>query len=203
MAIALTSRDALRSVERVGVRILTTEQPSDADLVAAISRREEPALEAIFNRHGGAVQAVAKRVLRDPALAEDIVQDVFVSLWDGPGGFDANRGSLRTYLTTIAHRRAVDVVRSETARTKRQDRYEPTPQPDIDEVVWMNSLSASVREAVEDLSDGEKDAISLAYFSGLTYVEVANALGQPEGTVKSRIRSGMSKLRVALAGQTI
>ena len=203
MAIALTSGDALRSFGRVGARVLSFERHDDAEFVAAIKRRDETGLEAVFSRYGGAVQAVATRVLRDPALAEDVVQDVFVSFWDKPDGFDSSRGSLRTYLTTIAHRRSVDVVRSETARSKRQDRWEPTPQPDIDEVVWINSLSDTVRDAVGDLSDGEKDAISLAYFGGLTYIEVAKALGEPEGTVKSRIRSGMSKLRVSLAGHSL
>jgi RNA polymerase sigma-70 factor (ECF subfamily) len=133
-------------------------------------------------------------------LAEDVVQDVFVSLWKAPHKYDPNRGTLRTFLITLAHRRAVDTVRSEEARFKREEKVPDDVAPSIDEEVWTRALSDSVRQALEGLSDGEREAITLAYFSGLSYVEVAERLGAPEGTVKSRIRSGMRKLSVSLAG---
>ena len=181
--------------------IVTGERNDDVGLAAAVAAGDETALEAVYRNHGGAVRAVARRVLRDEALAEDVVQEVFVSFWKDPGRFSAQRGSLRTFLVTIAHRRAVDAVRSETARTRREDTSTLPDQPvDLEEEVWVRTQSEAVRRAVAGLTEGERDAISLAYFRGLTYVEVAKHLDQPEGTVKSRIRSGMKKLAEALPG---
>lgn len=172
----------------------------DATLVARIAEGDRDALETVFQRYGGAVESMARRVLRSEALAEDTVQEVFVAFWESPERFDPARGSLRTFLLTLAHRRAVDLVRSEQARFNREERMPADPPASIDDEVWSRTVSAEVREAVESLSEGEKVAIKLAYFGHMTYVEVAEHLGVPEGTVKSRIRSGMRRLSVALAG---
>lgn len=145
---------------------------------------------------------MAVRVLRDETLAEDVVQDVFVSFWKSPHKYDPNRGSLRTFLLTIAHRRAVDVVRSETARTRREETTPWESPYDIEDEVWSKALSETVRDALSDLAEDERKAIAMAYFGGLSYVEVARRLGAPEGTVKSRIRAGMKKLSVSLTGVT-
>lgn len=178
---------------------VSDDHSEDAGLVAGVLSGEDTALESIYRKYGGAVQYVARKVLRDDILAEDVVQDVFVSFWKSPQGFDPDRGSLRTYLITIAHRRAVDVVRSEEARTRREETSLPEDrEPAIDEIIWARRQSEAVREAVATLDEDERKAISLAYFNGLTYVEVARTLEQPEGTVKSRIRSGMKKLAIAL-----
>ncbi len=179
--------------------LVTNGPAADAGLVAGVIDGDEAALESIYREYGGAVKHLASRVLRDDALAEDVVQDVFVSFWKSPGNFDSERGSLRTYLLTIAHRRAVDVVRSEEARNRREDASSPGESIDLEHEVWVRSQSEMVRRAVAGLGDDERKAISLAYFGGLSYVEVAKQLGQPEGTVKSRIRSGMRKLSTALA----
>lgn len=178
---------------------MTNGPAADAGLVAGVIDGDEAALESIYREYGGAVKHVASRVLRDDVLAEDVVQDVFVSFWKSPGNFDSERGSLRTYLLTIAHRRAVDVVRSEEARNRREDASSPGESIDLEHEVWVRSQSEMVRRAVASLGDDERKAISLAYFGGLSYVEVAKQLGEPEGTVKSRIRSGMRKLSTALA----
>jgi len=179
---------------------VTGERNDDAGLAAAVAAGDESALETAYRKYGGAVRAVARRVVRDDALSEDVVQDVFVSFWRDPGRFDAQRGSLRTFLVTIAHRRAVDVVRSAHARTRREDASDPPDESiDLEEEVWIRTQSEAVRRAVAGLSEGEREAISLAYFRGLTYVEVAKHLDQPEGTVKSRIRSGMRKLSETLS----
>ncbi|MGD2061793.1 MAG: sigma-70 family RNA polymerase sigma factor [Acidimicrobiia bacterium] len=172
----------------------------DARLVQHVLDRDEKALEEIYRAHGGAVKNIARRVLSDDTLAEDVVQDVFVGFWNHPEKFDANRGALRTYLLTIAHRRAVDVVRSEVARTQREEKQPPPAETtDLESEIWQRSQSEIVRQAVANLGEDERKAISLAYFGGLTYVEVATALNEPEGTVKSRIRSGMKKLSAVLA----
>ena len=175
----------------------------DAGFVARLASGDRSALESLFNEHGGAVKSIAARVLRDDALADDVVQDTFVQLWRNPNRYDPARGTLRTFLVTIAHRRAVDIVRSEVARSRREQK---PPDPDystVEEEVWSRTLSETVRRALDELAEGERQAISLAYFSGLSYVEVAKKLGQPEGTVKSRIRSGMKKLSTSLVGEAL
>ena len=174
----------------------------DADLATRIAGRDQDALAEVFQAYGGAVKSVAFRVIRDQALAEDVVQDTFVALWRSPEKFDPTRGSLRTFLLTIAHRRAVDIVRSEEARARREARPPDPDHFDLEDEVWTRRLSADVRSALVDLSTDERQAISLAYFEGLSYVQVAEHLGAPEGTVKSRIRSGMRKLADSLEGVT-
>lgn len=170
----------------------------DARLAERIADGDRTALEAAFQAYSGAVKSVAIRVLRDQSLAEDVVQDTFVTFWNRPDRYDAARGTLRTFLLTIAHRRAVDVVRSEEARTRREARPPDPDHFDLEDEVWTRRLSEHVRAALEELSEGERQAISLAYYGGLSYVEVAERLGAPEGTVKSRIRSGMKKLATSL-----
>lgn len=179
---------------------VTQSSGDDSYLASAVAEGDRSALEAVFQRFGGAVHSMANRVLRDATLAEDVTQEVFVSFWRAPDKFDPERGSLRTFLMTLAHRRAVDTVRSEEARYRREEKVPDDVQPDIEEQVWQSSLSDTVRAALEELPDTEREAIALAYFGGLSYVEVARRLGAPEGTVKSRIRNGMKKLSVSLAG---
>lgn len=171
----------------------------DATLVARIAEGDRDALEAVFRLYGGAVKSMALRVLRNETLAEDTVQDVFVGFWESPERFDPARGSLRTFLVTIAHRRAVDAVRSEQARFNREEKVPEDVPGSVDDEVWSLVVSDQVRAAVESLADGEREAIELAYFGHLTYADVAKKLGLPEGTVKSRIRSGMRRLSLVLA----
>ncbi|MFP3915345.1 MAG: RNA polymerase sigma factor [Actinomycetota bacterium] len=171
----------------------------DAAVAARIAGGDRTALEDLYRELGGAVQSVAFRVLRDRSLAEDIVQETFLTLWRAPHRYQPERGSLRTFLQAIAHRRAVDVVRSEVARARREQRP-PEPDPtDVEEEVWVRSLSETVRAALDRLGEDERRAITLAYYGGYSYAELARRLGEPEGTVKSRIRSGMRKLSSALA----
>lgn len=175
-------------------------QGDDAALVSRVSEGDESALEQIYRAYGGALKSMAYRVLREEGLAEDVVQDTLLTLWRAPEKFDPERGSLRTFLLTLAHRRAVDIVRSEVARTKREEK---PPDPDytsVEDEVWSKALGETVRSALQELSEGEREAISMAYFGGYSYVEVAQRLGTPEGTVKSRIRNGMKKLSVSLQG---
>jgi RNA polymerase sigma-70 factor (ECF subfamily) len=196
---ALAKTNSIRSLGNGCLQRVSIESSEDARLVARVRDGDESALEAIYRKYGGAVGFVARRVLRDDALAEDVVQDVFVSFWRSPDRFDIGRGSLRSYLLTIAHRRAVDIVRSEEARSRREDTSPSPDNIDLEDEVWVRSQSEMVRSAVAGLGDDERAAISLAYFGGLTYAEVAKRLDEPEGTVKSRIRSGMKKLSETLS----
>lgn len=181
-------------------QLLSTANTVDADLAAGVSAGDRSALEVVFKEHGGAVKGVAWRVLKDENLAEDIVQETFVTFWDDPGKYNPDRGTLRTFLLTIAHRKAVDVVRSEVARTRREQRPPDPKHVDVEEEVGTRDLSETVRRALDELSEDEREAIVLAYYGGLSYVKVAERLALPEGTVKSRIRAGMKKLSTSLSG---
>jgi RNA polymerase sigma-70 factor (ECF subfamily) len=171
----------------------------DGALVTGIVNRDERAFEQVFHRHGSAIKAVAMRVLRDPALAEDVLQETLTGFWNAPDRFRADHGSLRSFLTTIAHRRAIDMVRSEVARARREQRPPDVDHTSVEDEALTRSVSDTVRRALADLPKDEREAIGLAYLEGMSYVEVARRLSQPEGTVKSRIRSGMRRLSSSLA----
>ena len=177
-------------------------EASDAALVVAIARFREEALAEVYRRHGDAAFGLAVRVLRDRALAEEIVQEVFVRLWHDPERFDPGRGSLRAFLMATVHSRAIDVVRAESSRRAREGRHQrlqPEPEYDLEQEVVELALAEQVREAFSVLTDDERRAIELAYLGGHTYREVAELLDQPEGTVKSRIRVGLRRLRDTLS----
>lgn len=173
---------------------------SDFTLVVGVARRDQAALGELFRRHGGSLFCAALRVLSARDLAEEVVQDVFVRLWRNPERFDAARGPLRPFLLAQSHGRAVDIVRSESARRRREEGDANTveTQSTVEDDVLDFVVGEKLREAVRSLRKTEREAISLAYFGGHSYVEVASLLGIPEGTAKSRIRSGLVRLRTAL-----
>jgi RNA polymerase sigma-70 factor (ECF subfamily) len=178
------------------------DEVSDARLVTAIARYSEVALAEVYRRHGRAVYGLARRVLHDATEAEDVTQEVFLRLWRQPDRFDPDRGSLRSFLLAQAHGRAVDAVRSMSSRRQREAREAVrTARADYDmqHEVWDLALADQVAHAMNELSGDERQAIELAYFDGRTYREVARLLEQPEGTIKSRIRTGMRRMREALA----
>jgi RNA polymerase sigma-70 factor, ECF subfamily len=174
---------------------------SDAQLMVAVARFRDDALAEAYRRHGGAVFGLARRVTGDAGDAEDVTQEVFVRLWRQPERFDSVRGSLRSFLLAQAHGRAVDLVRSRVARAKREERDARATAHggyDLEREVWDLALADQVARAVFALPDDERSAIELAYFEGHTYREVAVLLAQPEGTIKSRIRNGLRRMRSAL-----
>lgn len=169
----------------------------DALAIAGVRAGDERALREVYDRYARAMVGVAVRVLQDRTLAEDVVQTVFVRLWTAPDRFDPDRGPLRSYLFRETQSRAIDRVRAEEARRAREQRdqrEQVADAPDTEREVLARLRSERVREAMATLTEGERDAIALAYFSGRTYREVATELDVPEGTVKSRIRLGLAKL---------
>jgi RNA polymerase sigma-70 factor (ECF subfamily) len=174
---------------------------SDAVLVIGISRYQEQALAEAYRRHAGAVFGLARRLLVNATMAEEIVQEVFLRLWNQPEKFDPERGALRSYLLAQCHGRSVDLLRSESSRRNREERNALRTAEagyDLEHEVLDITVADRVKDAMGNLAEGERQAIELAYLVGLTYREVATALGQPEGTVKSRIRSGLKKMRIDL-----
>ena len=182
----------------------------DRELAARLVAGDENALAEIYDRYVGLVFAMARRVLCDDARAEDVTQEVFVSVWEQPDRFDPSRGSLRSWLGLLAHHRSVDRVRSEVRRTRGEARVDPvdvitTSHVDVDEALSGMWLAGRVREALDQLPPEQRDAVVLAYFGGRTYREVATELDIPEGTAKSRLRLALAKLddllRPSLMGQ--
>lgn len=170
----------------------------------AIGRWRQDALAEAYRRHAGAVFALARRVLNDTTGAEEVVQEVFIRLWNSPDKFDPERGTLRSYLLAQAHGRSVDLLRSDTSRKRREEREaRQTAESgyDLEHEVWDLAVADRVKTALVSLPVDERRAIELAYFGGHTYREVAQLLGSPEGTVKSRIRSGLRRLRTHLADE--
>jgi RNA polymerase sigma-70 factor, ECF subfamily len=181
-------------------------QASDAAVVVAIGRWRHDALAEAYRRHAGAVFALARRLLVDPGMAEEIVQEVFLRLWNQPDKFDPERGSLRAFLLAQTHGRSVDMLRAETSRRRREERDARSTAEagyDIEREVMDLSVADQVNEVMAVLPVDERRAIELAYFGGHTYRQVAVMLDQPEGTVKSRIRSGLKRLRHELGAAGI
>jgi RNA polymerase sigma-70 factor (ECF subfamily) len=178
----------------------------DVGLVIAIARYNGDAFAEAYRRHAGAVFALAQRLLWERALAEELVQETFLRLWEHPDRFDQARGSLRSFLLMDAHARGVDRIRSDSRRREREERTARAAvvaDYDLDLEAYDLDVAEQVREVMATLTDGERRAIELAYFGGHTYREVARILGEPEGTIKSRIRTGLMRLRTQLLDRGI
>jgi RNA polymerase sigma-70 factor (ECF subfamily) len=167
--------------------------------------RDPSALSDLYDQFGSYVFGLAARVIGDRHAAEDVTQEVFLSLWERPEAFEPTRGRLRTFLGTLAHRRAVDVVRREEARRRRaaRDAATTTPIPDVGELAMAIVAAEQVRAEVSRLPSEQRAAIELAYFGGRTYRQVAEELGIPEGTAKSRMRLGLGRIAQALEAQGV
>jgi RNA polymerase sigma factor, sigma-70 family len=173
---------------------------SDEALVALAARSEQSALAELYDRFGRPAYGLALRILRDEALAEDAVQEAFLALWRTAARFVPERGKASTWILTLVHRRAVDIVRREERR--RADALEQAPEPEsrvaVDEEAWLRLQRERVQDALRKLPDQQREAIELAYYGGFTQSELAERLGQPLGTIKSRMFGGLARLRELL-----
>jgi RNA polymerase sigma-70 factor (ECF subfamily) len=178
----------------------------DRALVAAIAGGDDDAMAEVVRLHRAPVIAFARRLVGDGARAEEISQEVFLRLWERSDRFDAKRGSLRTFLLAMTHGKALDVVRSDASRRGREAREvqgtDAVSQP-VEREIVERTVAEALRAALAQLPDGERRAVELAYFGGHSYRAVAELLGEPEGTVKSRIRNGLSRLRAVLEEQEL
>jgi RNA polymerase sigma factor (sigma-70 family) len=170
---------------------------SDGELMEAVERQSEGAYAELYRRHCGSIAAVTRMILGRGGPGDEVVADVFVALWLSPETFDPSRGSLLSFLRLKAKRRSIDVLRSERSRTRREQRdwfNGLVPAPGVESGVLASERAFDLRGAVADLRPVEREAIRLAFFEGMTYQAVAAFLNVAEGTVKSRIRSGLRHL---------
>jgi RNA polymerase sigma factor (sigma-70 family) len=176
---------------------------SDEALVALVARSSDAALGELYDRHGRTAYGLALRVVRDASLAEDVVQDAFLGVWRSATRFVPEQAKASTWIMTFVHRRAVDLVRREERR-----RGQPLEQADepvtssSEEDAWLRFERERVQEALAKLPDQQREAIELAYYGGFTQAQLAERLGQPLGTIKSRVFNGLGRLRELLAEGT-
>ncbi len=172
---------------------------SDEAIVALVARSDETALAELYDRFGRVAYGLAVRMLRDQSLAEDAVQEGFLSVWRNASRFVPERAKASTWILTLVHRRAVDLVRKEERR--RADSLELAPEAAtdaVDESAWLRLERERVQNALKQLPDPQREALELAYYGGFTQSELAERLGQPIGTIKSRMFTGLARLREIL-----
>jgi RNA polymerase sigma-70 factor (ECF subfamily) len=170
----------------------------EAHLLGRIVARDQAAVEELYARYSGPLYSLAFQVTRSEPSAQEVVQEVFIAVWNQAGRFDPARGSLGPWLYSLARHKAIDLVRRESNVRKRTAdvdlEFEMSPD-DVDHEAWLNLRRARVREAIATLSESQRTALELAFFGGLTHVEVAERLGIPLGTAKTRIRTALLNLR--------
>jgi RNA polymerase sigma factor (sigma-70 family) len=172
----------------------------DSELVALVAERDPGALEALYDRYGTVAYSLARRILTDGPLAEDVVRGVFLSLWRDAGRFDPERGTVATQLLSMTHHRAVEFIRGEENLRRRQAPGEALvhsgdTRRQVEGVTGAAARRAEVHAALAELAEAQREALLLAYFGGYTQREVASLVGVPLGTVKTRMAAGMRKLR--------
>ncbi len=176
------------------------------ELAAGIRRRDPQAMELLYDRLGGQAFGLAFRILGDGPSAEDVVQEAFLTLWRQAERLDPARGKVGSFLMTVVHHKAIDLLRSRRGEMKRRDPPDPPAfaqeGSDVLESVAESLGREAVRSALQSLPEEQRRPIELAYFQGLTHIEIADALAIPLGTVKSRLRLGLEKMRQALAMET-
>jgi RNA polymerase sigma-70 factor (ECF subfamily) len=172
--------------------------PSDLALVTAIRSGDQAAMGALYDRYSSIVYAVALRVLQETGAAEDVLQEIFMQLWRNPGAFDASRGNMAAWLAVIARHRAIDALRRRRPESDIAD-VVVSVEPDLASDADRSRAMDKVRGALEAMPSPQRSALEMAYFEGLTHVEIAEKTGEPLGTIKTRIRAGLVSLRKVLA----
>ena len=197
----MTDRDGGRSG-----RVASTDD-ADRDVLARVSNGELGALQELYDRYRTMAYSIALRITADASLAEDVVQDAFLGAWRNASRYAEDRGSVKTWLLSIVHHRAVDAVRRRRPTAELPEAEAPPPAPLTLPDIWAEVAGNLAREeiaaALATLSDVQREAIELAYFGGLTQVEIADRTGAPLGTVKSRVRLGLLAMRAALTGEAL
>jgi RNA polymerase sigma-70 factor (ECF subfamily) len=180
---------------------------ADEDLMQLVQRAEASAFEVVYDRHAGAAFSLAYRMCGARPLAEEVVQEAFLSIWRSGGRYDRSRGSVRTWILGITHHRAIDALRRGVVQDRHrasdegiEERFEAGDRTDVE--VARREEAAEIRSALEILPPDQRRAIELAYYGGFTQSEIAQMLSVPIGTVKGRMRLGMEKMRGKLESST-
>ncbi len=175
----------------------------DAELVRRLQKRDPEALGELYDRYGRLAYSLIYRVVRDVGIAEDLVQETFLRVWNRVEGFDGDRGALGGWLLAVARNRAIDYLRSTAGRMRNSLELEETEHPslfqDLERDILNTDQARRLRKALEKLNSNQRNAIELAYFEGLSQTEMAERLGQPLGTVKTWVRAALKCLREELA----
>ena len=186
-------------------RVASSTDDADRDVLARVSNGELDALQDLYDRYRTMAYSIALRITADASLAEDVVQDAFLGAWRNAARYVEGRGSVKTWLLSIVHHRAIDAVRRRRPTSELPEAEAPAPPaltlPDIWKEVAGNLDREAIAAALATLSDVQREAIELAYFGGLTQIEIADRTGAPLGTVKSRVRLGLLAMRAELTGE--
>lgn len=177
----------------------------DRSLLLDVTKGDQAAFETLYDQYVMPALGLAMKICGDRALAEDVVQETFLSIWRRPGAYSPDRGTVSAYVLGMVHHKAVDAIRHEESLRRREraalSQVEFSTGDELVEEAWVSVRRDRVRRAVSRLSDAQREALELAYFEGLTYSEVADKLGIPLGTAKTRLRDGMIRLRDVLADE--
>lgn len=188
-----------------------SQELSDVELIGRAAEGDARALEVLYDRYNRVVFSFALRIVQDAQIAEELLQEVFFRAWRQGGTFRASKGAFLTWLLSITHNMAIDEVRKRRRRPQRSDSDDPElvlasmPDlgPSVEDEVWLGTLRERINRALDTLPQAQREAIELAYFRGMTQREIAETLGEPLGTIKTRMRLGMHKLRDQLEGSEV
>ena len=201
-------QDTLRTAttQEASAKVLVKPEPTDEQLMAAICKGEESAIEALYERYHRYAYSLAYRILRDQVAAEDIVQDAFLSIWRKASSYQAQNGSVQSWIQAIVHHRAIDKIRASAHRDYQwtplqadNEQDPPSEQPDVWEQAWQSEQHRIIREVMVEIPSEQRMVIELAYFGGLTHAEISEQCHIPLGTVKGRMRLGLQKMKALLA----
>jgi RNA polymerase sigma-70 factor, ECF subfamily len=201
-------QDTLRTAttREASAGVLVKSELNDEQLIVAICKGEESAIEALYERYYRYAYALAYRILRDPGASEDIVQDAFLSVWRKASSYQAKNGSVQSWIQAIVRYRAIDKIRASAHRDYQwtplqvdNEQDPPSEQPDVWEQAWQSEQRRIIREVMEQIPSEQRMVIELAYFGGFTHAEISEQLEIPLGTVKGRMRLGLQKMKTLLA----
>jgi len=182
--------------------LLALDVKEEADLIARLQRRDPQALAELYDRYGRLAYSLILRVVRDTGVAEDLVQETFLRVWNRVQGFDAERGAVGPWLLAVARNRAIDYLRSTTGRARNSLELEAAEHPalysDMEKDLLLSDKARRVKAALQKLSPKQREVIELAYFEGLSQSEMAERMGEPLGTVKTWVRTALKNLREEL-----